>query len=53
MFVTYYIKIVRMRVNRHNGILMSLLLLVVETKGILKTTSNVMFNMKKVDLDES
>ena len=32
MVVTYYIKLFRTRADRHNGILMSLLFLVTETK---------------------
>ena len=36
MFVTHYIKLIRTRADRHNGILTSLLLLVVEGKSIGK-----------------
>ena len=36
MVVTYYIKLYQTGANRHNGILMSLLLLVAETKIFLK-----------------
>ena len=32
MVVTYYIKLLRTTADRHNGILMSLLLLIAETK---------------------
>ena len=37
MVVTYYIKLFRMGNNRHNGILMSLLLLVAAAIRLLKS----------------
>ena len=53
MVITYYDKLFRTRADRYNGILMFLHLLVEETKTVLKRTPNAIFNMKKVDLDES
>ena len=41
MVVTYYIKLFRMGADRHNGILMSLLLLVTETRITAKLILNV------------
>ena len=40
MVVTYYIKLYQTGADRHNGILMSLLLLVAETKILKKKTKN-------------
>ena len=49
MVVTYYIKLVRTRADRHNGILMSLLLLVAETisKGMSKFTNQKNWRSQK------
>ena len=40
MVVTYYIKLFQTGADRHNGVLMSLLLLVAETISLQKPTSN-------------
>ena len=39
MVVTYYIKLFHMKADRHNSILMSLLLLVAEKIKLVNTTS--------------
>ena len=44
MVVTYYIKHFRPKADRHNGILMSLLLLVVETIKLLETENKILKN---------
>ena len=41
MVVTYYIKLFRTGADRHNGILMSLLLLVAETKTLHKSICGI------------
>ena len=45
MVVTYYIKLFRTGADRHNGILMSLLLLVAETK--MRTTTRTKYRRGK------
>ena len=45
MVVTYYIQLFRTRVDRHNGILMSLLLLVTETKSIEQCPIRSIFDL--------
>ena len=42
MVLTYYIKLFQMGADRHNGILMSLLLLVAETKNVNMSLLNIM-----------
>ena len=44
MVVTYYIKHFRPKADRHNGILMSLLLLVAETIKLLETENKILKN---------
>ena len=45
MVVTYYIKLFRTRADRHSGILMSLLLLVAETKSIEQCRIRSIFDL--------
>ena len=48
MVITYYIKLFRTGADRHNGILMSLLLLVTETKRISMLTGLKVLSLANV-----
>ena len=48
MVITYYIKLFRTRADRHNGILMSLLLLATETKRISMLTGLKVLSLANV-----
>ena len=48
MVITYYIKLFRTGANRHNGILISLLLLVTETKRISMLTGLKVLSLANV-----
>ena len=48
MVVSYYIKLLRTKTDRHNGILMSLLRLTAETKSFETNSKSRIINLGKI-----